>query len=547
MKQKLLLLWLISIVGFTSCSQDCKHPNYIGNDGSILEFTLSRDDIKYSLPVSNSSITFNTGHNFDFNGLIATVVLSDGSSIHPTPESITNWKQETTFEVTAPDGKTTRTYKYTAIESDHYDDILILRTQADVNAAGNSKYKSVLGLTIEGVEGAENKDKIITDLSPLNTIEKIQHSLTISGFANDNINFENLETVQVIQISSDSLKSITFDKVKKVSSILIGETYSDNLKNGPSCKNLENISFASLTEITNDLLIDCPKLTSVKGFSNLEKNDGLIRVIAGSYSTIATLEGFEKLTALNSISIQCPNLTSIKGLDNIKTVKGLLSFKMATLITTLNELSNLQSIGSLELSNCMKLSDISTVSKFTELDDLLLHSLPVIGKLDWFSQLKTINNDLLISSIGNSRDQDVVKLTNLQGLESLEKIGGLLTVLRCNNIENMVGLNNVTEIGAITLSSLSKLNSLNGLDNLLKINGQLLISGTKLTNLDYLNNLTDYGNIKITSNRALSNYCAIKDLLIKKTEYSFVFTGNKYNPTITDLEEGKCNNSPAVN
>jgi hypothetical protein len=184
-----------------------------------------------------------------------------------------------------------------------------------------------------------------------------------------------------------------------------------------------------------------------------------------------------------------------------------------------------------------------------------------INDLSGFSNLVSINGD----GVGNGLRIDNTLLNSLNGLESLEAInGGLsisnasnlsdisqlseitscgnLQVFNCDNLTNISGLQNLQTTGNISIVNNDNIQQIN-LTSLTQTNGTFeLINNDGLLNLDALNNLQNINNLWITGHNQLGDFCGLNTLVSNNgIAGTYTVSGNLYNPTLQDLNNGNCN------
>jgi hypothetical protein len=134
------------------------------------------------------------------------------------------------------------------------------------------------------------------------------------------------------------------------------------------------------------------------------------------------------------------------------------------------------------------------------------------AELDAFNYTN-VTGSLIIEP--NTRRSDLI--SNLDGLNSLNSIGGTLTIRRNTDLTNLEGLSSLTSVGgSLNISENTILTSLNGLHNINSIGESLLIEGYQITSLNGLGNINSIkGNLRIwncgiTSLNGLSSLTSIE-------------------------------------
>jgi hypothetical protein len=255
-------------------------------------------------------------------------------------------------------------------------------------------------------------------------------------------------------------------------------------------------------------IINCPGITNLDGFANLETVNGDLTIsnanIPGADIKLKTINGFNKLASVTyTLGLEtAPGsgdrlvgydgpLSAIKGFTNLKTVGGIFTIGGKKL-TDISGFANLESIG----------QDIRIVSSG-------LVGLEGLGKL---------------KSAGASESRliyitDNTKLISIKGLAALANITGLY-ITRNDVLKDLQGLEKIKLMkGGITISENARLANMDGLANV-----EGAING-----------------ISINSNAALNSLCGITKV-VKGGGNTGVYSvaGNAYNPTADDIKSGKC-------
>ncbi|MCK8523331.1 hypothetical protein M0D21_17250 [Aquimarina sp. D1M17] len=142
-------------------------------------------------------------------------------------------------------------------------------------------------------------------------------------------------------------------------------------------------------------------------------------------------------------------------------------------------------------------------------------------------ELEILNGNLIIGGVGPSGTLgfEVESITDLTPLNGIREINGSLIfgseVMGSDNY-NL----NFDELGE-------------GFKNLLKIQENLRIDNTNLTSLNGFDTLTHIGETISIKDTPILDYCALSDFFLTNT---FEISGNSYNPTLTDFQDGNCSN-----
>ncbi|MBP6978428.1 MAG: T9SS type A sorting domain-containing protein [Bacteroidales bacterium] len=312
-----------------------------------------------------------------------------------------------------------------------------------------------------------------------------------------------------------------------------------------SVSGLEN-----LASIGGELQIgDNSTLTSLEGLENLHSIAGSLYIF--SNDSLTSLSGLENLNSIpGDFVISNFSLDSLSGLENLTSIEGDLIINWNHSLTSLSGIENINaaSIQNLEITNNISLSTCEAQSICDYLASpngtvgiynnatgcnnppevasgcgITLNCLPY-GNYYFFSQSDIdsyqsgysgcvdlagnveINgsgiNDLSgligLSSVEGNIDignyNNGTSLTNLSGLDSLNFLGGSLTIRKNNYLSNLTGLENLNFIaGDLAIQSNSSLAELTGLDHLDSIGGGLTINENHLENMEGLGSLINIG------------------------------------------------------
>lgn len=230
-------------------------------------------------------------------------------------------------------------------------------------------------------------------------------------------------------------------------------------------------------------------------------------------------------------------------------------------ITTLTDLSSIESVEILKISHCEALKNLDGIQQISISKQLTISNCSLLTNVD---ELDTIGSIPSISIFSNNSLQNI---DGLQNLESAFSIG----ISKNEQLKNVDGLVKLTESAYLRIFDNTQLENLNGLKNIRKIGKQLYLGGSDiLTNIDalenisqigesiYINNLPQIGNlnglrnvvdfngiISINRNRLLSDYCAIQVLL--QSSRSNTIKLNRYNPAISAIRSGICEREVPLN
>lgn len=370
------------------------------------------------------------------------------------------------------------------------------------------------------------------------------------------------------------------------------------------------------TEVTGYLVIKgIPKLTSLQGLESLNSVGSDFHI--GTNENLQDLKGLESLTTVGGYLwiVQNHFLQSLDGLNSLLTVNGDLQIGDRGTIDNpiprpnpylsnfcaLDNLINHGSIGGnyivknnkynptlddLRNGNCSKGNQeniyegdayLNTYQeyqefishKYTEVTGFLhIHNIPQLTNLQGLESINSLGGTLFINSNYNLQSLDGLEsltsvgwdlniysnenIQSLQGLESLTYVGGYLNIDTNNNLQSLDGLGNLNSVGDyLKIYDNENLQNIKDLESLNSVGGILWIgNNNNLQSLDGLNNLSMIGSdLSIgldregnsSPNSNLTNYCSLTRLINSeglKGDYNVA--NNKYNPTLEDIKAGRC-------
>lgn len=417
------------------------------------------------------------------------------------------------------------------------DSRIYLNTQQEVNEFGNKNYTYVFELNIGGD---------VEDLSPLSTIMKVGADLNIH-YTSKLKNLKGLEGLKIVGTNvvpngrlsvfeNSKLETLSgLDNLIFAGKLYVGfnplimdlqglgkleQAYHSTFLTVPSfdglALNFRTGEFESRGFRGTDLgnrtihceaydfaLKDAPNITTLKGFivGNYQNTTSFTLQDCNS---LKTLEGLVFPSTYDDISItNCKNLESLKGLDNLKTVDWL-TLKFLPKLKNMEGLSSLTQIGRLYLEN--------------------------VG-INSFNGLNKVN------TIGHFSVSSCQNLTNFLGLPSLTQIGDSIAyfeVYNCINLENFIGLEKVQHFTRFNVGSLPKLKDFTGITKA-KMPYISIRSCTLIDSLHGLEEVFGVGNLLVSDNPTLQNFCAIKNIVGNLNSNSYYVRNNLSNPTQQEI------------
>lgn len=385
------IIWsLFLLLSFlTSCNED---DPFAGNDNFITSFTLTQGEQTISATFQGDTIRMLIPEGFlEGKEIIPQVACSENSTLTPAPESISAWDEEQSFFVTSYNGSKRR-YRYVPVQGDLSESgLVILNTQADVEAFGAK------GLTrLEGnlVLGRTIGTDTITSLEPLATLRSVSGNVTLNKTCKPYY-ITGLDNLQEIggsfEINTvDSIWTVIMPRLEKIGNDLYIKSGSANDLTFPVLTSVggnmtlasafAHADFSSLQRIGGDLALNGTVVVDDQSFQSLKLVNGSIKVgmnvnklkfpelkqsggleittktiqlfycprlerIAGTLSTVdsPTYEfSFPELTQVGSININSPKVNQAN-FSKLKIVEG--SFNINLLGFDLSKLGALQRIG----------------------------------------------------------------------------------------------------------------------------------------------------------------------------------------------------------
>lgn len=132
---------------------------------------------------------------------------------------------------------------------------------------------------------------------------------------------------------------------------------------------------------------------------------------------------------------------------------------------------------------------------------------PPIKNLDSLDELLTVGGNLRIEETTS------IEFANLNGLSSLASIKGGLMLIGNYWLNDLSGLENLSELNSLEINRTANLFFLTGLEKITTLESLLIIDNQQLKNLDGLRNLSSVENkIVIDSNQGLLNMSGLENL-----------------------------------
>lgn len=358
-----------------------------------------------------------------------------------------------------------------------------------------------------------------------------------------------IEVTGTFFISGESIESLTpLLSVKKVGKLRIEGT--------EKLINLEGLN--NVTEVNGEMLIvDNLILENIGALNNINTINGWLGII--SNNKISSIQGFDSLTTVEFIQIN--ENESIKSVDAFNTVEEIESFVFSSnkQIEFIGGFANLKSINRLFIENN---EGNFTVDAFHEIieftDSFLISQNAGLTEIIGFEKIEALSNFIRVidcpelvllkgfSSLETAQSifiNNCPKLSTLDAFRNLQLLNGTLN-LSFLDLNNLANFNSLEEVGGLWIGSrLNGLQNFNDLSNLKTINGAMKIfNNDSLISLMGFDSLVNCSDIEVTGNQNLTDFCAIKPLLDLNSDIPYRISGNRFNPTISDIAAGNCSN-----
>jgi len=260
-------------------------------------------------------------------------------------------------------------------------------------------------------------------------------------------------------------------------------------------------NYPGCTEIDGNLTIENPlDIENLNGLSVLNRIGGSLQI---KLTDLTSLEGLENIDFIGNDLVIGENnfLASLNGLESLDSVGRSFNVYSNPLMTDMSGIESLQKIG--------LLANISSQSGLTSLEGLNnLRSVGESNATSFYRGIYILNN---------------AHLTSLSGLNNLEIIKGEFQIYGNDFLASLEGLEHVTSIPNLGISTNPHLTSLSGLDNLNLVEGYLAIeSNPYLNDLSALSNLTliQSGALAIVHNNKLQSLAGLENLTFENSSLS---------------------------
>ena len=454
----------------------------------------------------------------------------------------------------------------------------ILTTQQEVNDFGQMGYVNVLG-SLKIISSTAGTSTDISDLTPLNTIQFVGNNTNATSLEiidNNNLisldGLNNLKGIHGTLIIKDNLMLNSLSSLSELNdiyfdfSVVSGTLIIENNDSLTSLDGLQNLNqfFANLSIIDNNSLLSVSNLNVGSDEIIIENNPSLqtisnidFNAVNNTAVDIFTIKDNPNLYTLSNIigtvfitgilTIDNSNLSSLSGLENIQfgaiIAIGSIEIMNNDNLLSLNGLNtNLNLLGSVELDNNPLLSDINTLSNYSN-GALKVAHCPSITSLNPLSNLNSCNR---LEIEGVNGFTDLSGLENINNLASLTFLNTNLTDINQLELENQIihirieGNNGITDL--TIFDSIEIIGNSFGAGSLNIIDNDQLVS---LNGFENVHTIIDVFNIE--NNDMLNDYCAFTNLFSTGTfSASYNVSGNEYNPSQTQIADGNSCSSLSV-
>lgn len=274
------------------------------------------------------------------------------------------------------------------------------------------------------------------------------------------------------------------------------------------------------------LTIEGSDITNLDGLHVLQ-SVGFLQL---SFNSVLTdISGLSNLTTIGGttcyrqgLTIEWNNsLSSLDGLTSLTQVDGPVTISGNTMLSDVKGLSQLTSIGTLDISRNASLLDVNDLSALTRIEGgLIVSGNPGLYDVNGLSNVTTIGGPLVI---------DLNDALATLGLSDLTHIEQFVSITYNYDLASLTGLSNLEHIGQLTGTGQSleimfndDLESLDGLQGLDTVPGILTVEGNgSLENIDALSNVVTLdapiggsyvAGIRIANNTSLTDISGIANV-----------------------------------
>ncbi len=336
------------------------------------------------------------------------------------------------------------------------------------------------------------------------------------------------------------------------------------------CQKLESLDGIQQMNIPSFSIMGCSLLKNVDELSHLnhltsfgisynesiQNIDGLRNLESVSHITmigndeLRNLDGLSRITELTSLRIyQNPLLESINGISNLVSVDDEFKLGGSKVLSNLDELENLSFVGNqIDISDFSLITDLYGLRNVTNFDGVLrIHRNRLLNKYCDIETLFTTSRSRF-TSFNRYNPSSAFQLTD-EGCEKevpLNVYDLSVSISGKKQLDYFLSLGYDTIEGDFTLlvginrSESEEINTITNL-GLKNVQGNFKLNELDIVSLEGLETLESVtGNLIITDNTKLSDFCAITNLIDNNTIKDYLVSGNIINPLEDDLRNGNC-------
>ena len=336
----------------------------------------------------------------------------------------------------------------------------------------------------------------VNDISKLNKIKRIDGSLVIMETEITTIaNFEGLDFIlgDLYFEHNDSLEAIEgLNQLTNVGGDLVISTKNGGLKTISGFEKLERIG-GNFTVSRNE------DLTSFTGFSSLVNAEGWFTI--SDNERLPNLPDFDSLKLIgNNLTIENnSSLTIIDGFAQLESIMRSFSIRNNSNLVTLAGFGQLKNVVFVMQFTGLNLSSIPEFNRLISVGGAIDIGPTEVLQINGFNNLEVVGD--INPNLGYLTFNSNEKLQNILGFSNLRELKGGFNLLSNTALSGLLGLQNLTDIGSLTITNCGSLTNLNGLNNLFNVgneftDGLKIMDNILLTDCSAICNLLQNGNVK---------------------------------------------------
>ncbi|EDP97804.1 hypothetical protein KAOT1_21617 [Kordia algicida OT-1] len=390
----------------------------------------------------------------------------------------------------------------------------------------------------------------LTDLNGLQNLTSVGYTRGVSIGFNDNLasisQLQNLSgTISFLSLNGNpQLQSLAvFDNLLLKDSFYLANSNITSL-NGVHLSSVAR----SFSLVSNQSLTNLSGMTILGGTPDMNisiRNNDLITSLAGLENVSSTsdvtiegnellnsLSGLNGLTSIDNLTIRTnPNLVSLDGFSSLANLQDA-SITNNIVLANAN-LMVLQNLGEVKIYNNPQLQNVDMPALATISNDLSIYgsvglqsiALGTDGATS-VNSLKIFSNPLLTEITGNLANEESFSssggiliennpaLTSLAFFENVTNYQKPIVIKTNSSLTSIDALQNLQEVGNITIDNNSALANIDGLQNLVKSNNILILNNQNITTMDNLGQRIEIlGGIVIDGNQNLTNISHLSSII----------------------------------